>query len=299
MREIYIDSRRRKEPHGNTYTLYIQEPIKNITAVDLVAATVPNTIYNITNGTNVFKINSNSYSIPSGFYSSSGLYKTINTSNCEVSMSLFENEGKYIFTSNSPFSLQVNSNEFSMISGFNQGVLYSNVATVSNGIYDTSLFGKRFIKSSNVVNFKTYGEYIFLDIEELRRPFSIEAVEDPYKADSSARFAVIPMDVNSGCIKTYKEQSDYKITVEYPKPLDKIDRLTVRWLDWKGDLVNFNGVDENQILLRFHTIEHEYKEEEQKTESHNIVSTFKKPSVHMLFLFLLVIFVLLSFKKIR
>ena len=296
MREIYIDSRRRKEPYGNTYTLYIQEPIKNVTSVDLVAATIPNTMYNITNGNGVFKINSNTYSIPNGFYSSTGLYKTINNSNCEVSMTLFENEGKYTFTSNSPFSLQVNSNEFSMISGFNTGTLYSNVATVSNGIYDTSLFGKRFIKSSNVVNFKTYGEYIFLDIDELRRPFSLEAVEDPYKADSSTRFAVIPMDVGSGCIKTYKEQSDYKISVEYPKPLDMIDRITVRWLDWKGDLVNFNGVDENQILLRFHTVEQEFKEE--KIEK-PIINTLKKPTIHMLFLFLLGLFVLLSFKKIR
>lgn len=297
MREIYIDSRRRKEPSGNTYTLYIQEPIKNVTAVDLVAATVPNTMYNITNGTNVFRINSNSYSIPNGFYSSSGLYNSILKSNCEVSLFSFENEGKYAFTSNGPFTLQVNSNEFSMMSGFNTGVvLYSNIATVSNGIYDTSLFGKNFIKSSNVVNFKTYGEYIFLDIDELRRPFSLEAVEDPYKSDSSTRFAVIPLDVSSGCIKTYKENSDYKISVEYPKPLDMIDRLTIRWLDWKGDIVNFNGVDENQILLRFHTVEHEFKEE--KIEK-PIMTTFKKPTIHMLFLFLLIVFVFLSFRKIR
>ena len=60
------------------------------------------------------------------------------------------------------------------------------------------------------------------------------------------------MDVSSGCIKTFKEHSDYKIQVEYPKPIDQIDRLTVHWRDFYGNLLNFNGVEENSILLRFY-----------------------------------------------
>lgn len=274
--------------------MYIQEPIKNVISVDLVSATVPNTMYNITNGMNVFRVGSNSYSIPSGFYSGSGLSKIVNTSNCELSMTFFENEGKYILSKQDPFTLTVNSTEFSNVTNF-YGTLYSNIATVSNGIYDTSLFGKNFVKSSSVINLKTYGEYIFLDIEELRRPFSLEAVEDPYKADSSTRFAVIPLDVSSGCIKTYKEQSDYKISVEYPKPLDRIDKLTIRWLDWAGNLINFNGVDENQILLRFHTVPEEREDVSSKSE--NIELLPKKPTIHMLFLFLFFAFVFISFKR--
>lgn len=293
MREIYVDSRRRKEPYGNSYTMYIQEPIKNVTSVDLVSATIPNTMYNITNGINVFRVDSNTYSIPNGFYSGSGLSEIINTSNCELSMTFFENEGKYVFSKQSPFTLNVNSTEFSNITNF-YGTLYSNIATVSNGIYDVSLFGKYFVKSSSVINLMTCGgEYIFLDIEELRRPFSLEAVEDPYKADSSTRFAVIPLDVSNGCIKTYKEQSDYKISVEYPKPIDRIDKLTIRWLDWTGNPINFNGVNENQILLRFHTV----PEEKEHISTHEKIELPRKPTIHMIFLFLFFAFVFISFKR--
>lgn len=256
MRELYIDSRKRKEPFGNSYTMFIQQPIKNITAVDLVSATVPNTIYNITNGRNIISVNGNVLSIPNGFYSSCGLSKTINALNADISMTMFDNEGKFVIASKNVFSLSILSNELVNITGFNTGTLYSNIATTANGIYDTSLTGINFVKSSNVVNMKT-GEYLFLDIPEIRRPFSLEAVNDPYNADSSHRFAVIPLDVQSGSIKTFREQTDYKIRVEYPSPIDSVDRLTIRWLDSNGNVVNFNGVDENQIILRFHTVHKE------------------------------------------
>jgi hypothetical protein len=270
MREIYIDSRKRKEPYGNSYTMYIQNTLKSVTSVDLVSATIPNTMYNITNGSNIFNVNGEGCSIPPGFYSHTGLYKTINSSNCGVSMSLFENEGKFIFIKNEPFTINLNSPEFINMTGFTNGSLYSNIATTANGIYDATIHGMSFVKSSNVMNLKTYGEYIFLDIEQLRRPFTLEATNDPYDASTSTRFAVIPMDVQSGCIKTFKEMSDYKISIEYPRPIDRIDRLTVRWLDWAGNVINFNGVDENQIVLRFHThetINEEYEENDTTRET--------------------------------
>ena len=40
-------------PSGNSYTLYLSSPVKNIERIDLVSARVPNTIYNLTNGTGV------------------------------------------------------------------------------------------------------------------------------------------------------------------------------------------------------------------------------------------------------
>ena len=53
---IYVDSRTRDSnlfPNGNTYSVYLANPIKNIKSVDLVSASVPNTIYNLTFGSNV------------------------------------------------------------------------------------------------------------------------------------------------------------------------------------------------------------------------------------------------------
>lgn len=264
-REIYIDSRRRSEPYGNSYTLFIQNPLKNVTKVELVSATIPNTIYNITNGKNLFSINqTTNCSIANGFYSSSSLVDAIKKSTTEnVQFSFLCEEGKFIFYSPDEFTLNVYSTEFSLITGISNSSV-SNLATTSNGVYSSSYLGNQFIKSSTVANFKTYGEYIYLDIDELRRPHSIDAVNNVYNSQSSTIFAILPLDVSSGCIKTFKEHTDYKIEVEYPKPIDQIDRLTVRWLDYNGNVVNFNGVDENALILRFY--EEQIRQEVTKPE---------------------------------
>jgi hypothetical protein len=194
-------------------------------------------------------------SIANGFYSSSSLVSSLKGGvGNGVEMAFVCEEGKFIFHSANVFTLNVYSNEFSLITGIPVNTLIvSNLATFSNSVYSTSpYFGKNVIKSSNVANFKTCGEYIYLDIDELRRPHSIDAVNNVYNSQSSTIFAVIPLDVPSGCIKTFKERTDYSITVDYPKPIDQIDRLTVRWLDYEGNPVNFNGVDENALILRFH-----------------------------------------------
>lgn len=256
MREIYIDSRRRSEPYGNSYTLFIQNPLKNVTKAELVSATIPNTIYNITSGANIFSIDETlKSSIANGFYSASSIVNSLKSGvGNGVEVSFVCEEGKFIFHSANVFTLNVFSNEFSVITGFPKNtLLVSNLATFSNGIYSTSeYYGLQVLKSSNVSNFKTCGEYIYLDIDELRRPHSIDAVNNVYNSQSSTIFAVVPLDVPSGCIKTFKEHTDYSVSVEYPKPIDQIDRLTIRWLDYDGNVVNFNGVDENALILRFH-----------------------------------------------
>jgi hypothetical protein len=65
-------------------------------------------------------------------------------------------------------------------------------------------------------------------------------------------FAMMPVNVNSGSVKTFNEGADYAIKVEFPKPIDVLSRLTVRWTDSSGKLVNFNGLDYNTFILRIH-----------------------------------------------
>lgn len=251
-REIYIDSRRRSEPYGNSYTLFIQNPLKNVTKAELVSATIPNTIYNITSGANIFSVDESiKCSISNGFYSASSLVSSLKKGvGNGVELSFICEEGKFIFHSANVFTLNVFSNEFSVITGFpTNTLLVSNLDSYST---TSDYYGLQVVKSSNVANFKTCGEYIYLDIDELRRPHSIDAVNNVYNSQSSTIFAVVPLDVPSGCIKTFKEHTDYSVSVEYPKPIDQIDRLTIRWLDYGGNVVNFNGVDENALILRFH-----------------------------------------------
>ena len=54
-RLVFADSHNRDSalyPSGNSYVLHLTTPIKNIERVDLVSARVPNTLYNLTNGSN-------------------------------------------------------------------------------------------------------------------------------------------------------------------------------------------------------------------------------------------------------
>jgi hypothetical protein len=292
MREIYVDSRRRNEPYGNSYTLYIQSPLKNVTKVELVSATVPNTVYNITDGINLFSLEGNTYSVANGFYSTCGLVEAVNESLSSdiFKLSFLSSEGKFMVLGKQHFSLTILSDEFKQLTGFS-GTLESNLATTSNGIFIQNSGGYEFIKSPRVANMKPWGEYVYLDIDELRRPFEIDAVSDPTASQNSTIFAIIPLDVTSSHMKTFKEHSDYKISIEYPKPIDIIDRLTIKWLNYQGEIVNFNGADDNALLLRFYEEPTTHKEEK---EENNIMKPNKIQNVFMMLAVSIVIILLLK-----
>jgi len=74
-------------------------------------------------------------------------------------------------------------------------------------------------------------------------------------SNTSARsFAIIPMDVPSGGIKSFKEAFDYPVHVTFPSRLDSLDRLTISWLDRNGTPLDFHGLDINSFTLRLHTV---------------------------------------------
>lgn len=284
IRDIYVDSRRRTEPSGNSYTMYIQNTLKNVEKVELVTATIPNTVYNITDGADVLTINEDTpVTINPGFYSACNIVSTISGNQSVISGKFIEAEGKIVFYSTSTFSLVINSQELANISGFTQGITY-------NAVLDGTTW---YVKSNTVVNMKSLGDYIFLDILELRRPFESDAVSDVYSSESFINFATIPMDVDSGSIKTFKEMSDYRVSVTYPRILDRIDRLTINWLDTNGNSINFNGVDENSFILRFYMRDDERIEEPdfseanilpQKIASTNIMNYFILAMISILFI---------------
>jgi hypothetical protein len=299
IREIYVDSRRRNTgEHGNSYVLHIQTPLKNISRVELVAATVPNTVYNITNGSNVFTVSAggSDCSIQNGFYSVSSLVNSVNDMSTlgNTRLTFLSNEGKFMFYSNVAFDITVNSLEFSRITGITS--TSSQIAPISLGLTYT---GKYVIKSPSVANLKASGEYVYLDIEELRRPFAIDAVTNVYNSQSSTIFAVIPLDVSSGCLKTFKEQSDYKISVEYPKPLDSIDRLTLHWRNYDGSLINFNGVEDNSLILRFYEEIIQQLPSIDDKKSSNAEFIYSKPDKKMVFILLIISLVFILFIKRR
>ena len=258
---VYADSKNRDTnlyPSGNSYVLHLTNPITNVAQVDLVTAKVPNTTFNLTNGTAALTVGSTIMNFTPGYYTASGLAEAINArlggTNQGVTWEAFD--GRFLFQSATPFTISV-SNSISKMLGM-EAKVYTGVPASGDPAYSQVLGSNYYIKSDEIVDL-TVNEYIFLDIIELRTPSTAEAIG--MKPDGSGTytggnirnsFASIPMNVNSGAVKSYSESSDYKAEVTYPHPINKIDRLTVRWVDDSGQPVNFNGFNNNSFVLRFH-----------------------------------------------
>jgi hypothetical protein len=224
-------------PSGNSYTLYLSSPVKNIERIDLVNARVPNTIYNLTNGTGVLAVGPSgsptTVSLNPGFY---GVYDmaTALTNTGLVTVTYLTFEGKFIFSSASPFGVQVNSTELSNILGI-PVTTTAIAATLVPGSGSTwpTYAGQYILTSNNIVN-TSIGEIIFLDIDELKTPRHVFTGGLKYDkrqsyvtqltdgSGPSRAFAPITLDVSSGCMKNFNEGNDYKISVFYPEPINSL-----------------------------------------------------------------------------
>jgi hypothetical protein len=254
-RLIFADSDSRDVtlyPNGNSYVLHLTRPIRNVERVDLVSARVPNTMYNLTNGSNVFAISGSNVNLNLGFYSAYTLAQAV-TANAAVTLDYLPQEGHFIFSSVSPFTLKIQSSEFSSMVGLAKGTYTASLATTLDPSYAT----KYIVKSTTLVDF-SLNEYIYLDVDELRTPFHVDTgalngtTGTISGANTNRAFAPIIMDVGSACIKNFHENKDYRISVDYPEPINSLQRLTVRWVDKSGALLDFRGWNTNAFILRLH-----------------------------------------------
>jgi hypothetical protein len=210
-------------------------------------------MYNITDGTNIFSLGAINISVRPGFYSAYGIAAAI-TSNALVTLDYLPDEGKFIFSNSGAFSITIQSEEFAKVIGLSNAATYT--ATLATNL-DVGYAGKYIVRSTTMLDL-TLNDYVFLDIDELRTPHNVDA----RKLDGSSgtvsgsnanrSFAPVIMDVGSACIKNFHENKDYKISVEYPEPINVLQRLTVRWYDKDGNLLNFRGWTTNAFVLRIH-----------------------------------------------
>lgn len=262
---LYVDSRQRDTmlyPYGNSYTLFLQTPVRNVTQVDLVSAKIPNTMYNLTATSNVLLVNSSNVVLNPGFYSTCSLVSTFNNSGqfSNVSLDYLESEGRFIFYGN-VLSVTCQTQEIADILGLSVGTTtsVSNQNKVYQGLYPGS---NAYVKSSSITSLEI-NDYIWLDIAEFRTPgttdarrlvLSSQGVYTTTGNTAARSFAVIPMNVASAGIKMFTEGTDYRVQVTFPSRLDSLDRLTIQWLDRNGTPLNFRGLDTNSIVLRLHTV---------------------------------------------
>lgn len=265
---IFADSIQRDTtlyPSGNSYTLHLTNPIKNITKVDLVSAVVPNTMYNLTSTSNVLQIDSSNVFFNPGFYSMTSLVSAFNASaqvsNVLATMAYLPGEGRFILYGNLA-SVTCLTDDMSRIFGLPVGTTPSSLLSSDQEYAGMWPNATTYVKSASVINL-SINEYVWLDIAEFRTPLTLDARQLTQQAwgqvttsgsTAATSFALIPMDVNSGSFKSFKENSDYRISVEFPSRIDSLERLTVTWRDRYGNALNFNGLDTNSFGIRVHTV---------------------------------------------
>ena len=253
---LYVDSKNRSEPYGNAYTVHLPDIIRGVYRVDLVSARIPNSMYNLTNGSNDLAYNGSTLNLPPGFYSAPTLATYISyATGSALSASYLPSEGKFIFYQATQFTMNALSTQMSNLVGLPQNTTIT--SAVSSLYTNHPLYGgKHIIKSSNVIDLSV-NEYIFLDIEELRTQYTLDTkpiTGNTFPGSTIAHsFAMIPMDIASGGIKCFKEHTDYVMSIWYPKPVDSLSRLTIRWLDKDNNIVSFNGVETNSFTLRVYS----------------------------------------------
>lgn len=265
---IFADSLQRDTtlyPSGNSYTLHLTNPIKNVTKVDLVSAVVPNTMYNLTSTSNVFQVDTSNIFLNPGFYSMSSLVSTFNSS-AQVSSGLatlayLPGEGRFILYGNLA-SVTILTDDMSRILGLPVGTTASTLLSSNQEYAGMWPNATKYVKSASVINL-SINEYVWLDIAEFRTPLTLDARQLTQQAwgqvttsgsTAATSFALVPMDVISGSFKSFKENSDYRISVEFPSRIDSLERLTVTWRDRYGEPLNFNGLDVNSFGIRVHTV---------------------------------------------
>lgn len=265
-RLVYVDSTNRDTtiyPDGSSYTLHLTDVVKNVNRVDLVAAKVPNTLYNLTRGSNVLTYTGistvSNVSLNPGFYSGYGVQSELtNSSNALVAYQFLPEEGKFLVFSPSPFTVKFNTTEIAKMTGFVSNIIYTAQSATGYPEYNNQQYANYYIIKSPTAVELTVNEFVFLDIQELRTPSMLDTKPMNTRtgtfSGSNARrtFAMIQMDVSSGGIKNFKECNDYRISIFYPEPINSLDRLTVTWYDKNGEQLNFGGFDNNAFVLRFH-----------------------------------------------
>jgi hypothetical protein len=171
-----------------------------------------------------------------------------------VTLDYLQDQGKYIFSNASAFSITIQSEEFDKIVGLSNATTHTAVLATS---LDPNYAGQYIIRSTTLVDL-SLNDYVFLDIDELRTPHNVDARKldgasgTVSGSNANRSFAPILMDVASACIKNFHENKDYRISVEYPEPINVLQRLTVRWFDRDGKLLDFRGWDTNAFVLRIH-----------------------------------------------
>lgn len=260
---VQVDSRDREtSASSNNYVMHLTEPVKLIKNVIIRDIQVPNSTYNVVDGNNTFTVNVMGAPVilAPGSYSGLDLAShifnvTTGQAGLDANWNVIYDTGskKFIFTQTSAFTVTFGSSELADTMGFNNTTAYSSASyTEDYYVKDVTLHAS-FIPSDRVSNL-VKDKYFYLAIEELSDP----RVQTAKRSNSSGGFSgnnlsrifgKVPVYSGPGSDIFFDRNGMFKLQREYMSPFTSLSRLSIKWMDYKGDLINFNGLDNNSFTL--------------------------------------------------
>jgi len=259
---IHVDSRNRDTtlyPFSNTYTVFLNTPITNVTRVDLVSAIVTNPF---STGNAFIWLDITELRTPST-YDARKLGLTNVGPLASPILSITTISALVTSTTLIGQANQVYTNIASTATGNGTGARFT-VTRNASGVPSVVLVaaGRGYSVGATIT---LAGALVGGTTPTDNITFTVTAVgSDQIQRNQTSSltpatsFAVIPMDVPRNFQRTFRETSDYTYSVAYPSRLDSIERLTVRWVDYTGATVDFGSLtpptyDPNMFVLRVYT----------------------------------------------
>lgn len=256
---IHVDSRNRDTalfPFSNTYTVFLNTPIMNVTRVDLVSVMVNNPFSSYA----YLWLDITELRTPST-YDARKLTLTNVGPLASPIVPILTISGLVGYTNIA--QNQVYTNIASTTTGNGTGARFTVVRNGSGTPTVTLVVagsgysvGNTITLAGATVGGSTPGDNITFTVATIGTN-QIQRNQTSSQTPATS-FAVIPMDVATNVQRTFKETTDYAYSVTYPSRLDTIERLTVRWADYTGATVTFGTpgsttYDPNMFVLRVYT----------------------------------------------
>ena len=268
---VQVDSRDR-DPNesANNYVMYMTEPVKQIKDVIIRDIQVPNSTYNVVDGKNTFETNALTtplVTIAPGSYSgldlATQIFNITTSTAIDPTWNVVYETGskKFIFTQVAAFTLTFNmvSEDLADTLGFDitPATLLRTSATGTPTYYGNDItLQTNFIPSDRIANL-VKDKYFYLEIEELSDPRVQTAKRNDFTTfdtrfagnNLSRIFGKVPVYAGPGNDVFFDRNSTFKLVRSYMSPLSSLSRLSIKWLDYEGNLIPFNGLPQNSFTL--------------------------------------------------
>ena len=275
---VQVDSRDR-DPNesANNYVMYMTEPVKQIKEVIIRDIQVPNSTYNIKSGDtieyeNVSSGGTHDILIAPGSYSGLDLATQIFNITTDPALTMFEpnwnvvydtGSKKFIFTQGPDlFRITFSSLDLADTFGFDSvGPFTSPIPTPVPTYYSNDVtLQDQVIASERIANL-VKDKYFYLAIDELSDPRVQTAKRPNYTLDAtnlskgfeganlSRIFGKVPVYAGPGNDVFFDRNSTFKLVRSYVSPLTSLSRLSIKWMDYAGNLIPFNGLPQNSFTL--------------------------------------------------